>query len=190
MKPEEAKTIRNRVTQYFASGAFDEGMRLLSSSDQLPGPVRLECLGNLSFYRRELQEAVRQFEAAIQLDPQYPVSRYQYLVGVQKEKQGDLEAAFVRYQNAIEADPSFVDAYVELGGLLAKVGDFQGAAQCYRDAARLEPDDLSNLYNLKTTLAKLAEEEPERYREELASAELAYEDLERRGARLPSHRKW
>ncbi len=82
--------------------------------------------------------------------------------------------AFERYQAAIGVEPTFVDAYVELGGLLVKAGDLAGAAWCYRDAVRLDPADVRNHHNLKTVLSKLAQAEPERYRDELAATDAAY----------------
>jgi tetratricopeptide (TPR) repeat protein len=128
----------------------------------------------MHFYRRELKEAVRCYEAAIGIAPDDIISRYQYIVGTQKERQGDVVEAFKRYQNAIEAEPTFVDPYVELGGLLVKIEDFEGAAQCYRDAVRLDPADVANHFNLKAVLTRLAQRDPERYRDELARAETAY----------------
>src|SRR5438552_850465 len=105
----------------------------------MPEAMRLEGLGNVAFYERDLQDAVNHYEAAIALQPDRVIARYQYLVGTQAERSGDLVNAFKRYQAAIEAEPEFLDAYIELGGLLTKIKDFEGAAQCYRDAARIAP---------------------------------------------------
>jgi len=176
----EINGLRDAITAHFAGGRFDEGDRLLVEfGTGLAEHVRLECQGNHLFYQKKLQEAVRCYEAAITLKPDYPISRYQYLVGTQEEREGNFVAAFKRYQAAIGVEPTFVDPFVELGGLLAKVGDLAGAAQCYRDAVRLEPTDVANHYNLKSILSRLAEVSPEQHREELAAAEAAYEDAAR-----------
>lgn len=192
MTAEEARALRDAATRHFVRGEFDQGIRLLEEKGKsLPEPVRLEAQGNLHFYRRELQDAVRCYEAAIGLAPDDIISRYQYLVGTQLERQGKLTEAFKRYQNAIEAEPAFVDSYVELGGLLVKVKDFAGAAQCYRDAVRLDPADVANHFNLKSVLALLAQSEPEKYRDELARAGAAYEEaVQKHGnpKQLSSHR--
>ena len=185
------KSTRDAVTECFASGRFEEGMKLFKEEEaDLPEPVRFECLGNFYFYRRELQEAIKQYEAAITLSPDYLIARYQYIVGVQEERQGNFVDAFKRYQNAIEIEPVFVDSYVELGGLLGKIGGFKGAAQCYRDASKLEPNNLGSLHNLKTVLVKLAAKDPEQYGSELASVELAYERLAKSGKKLPQRHQW
>jgi len=190
MMLDDTRSSRDLITALFSQGCFEEGMSRLGSVSHMSQVVELECLGNLHFYKRELQIAVEKYEAAISIDPTYMISRYQYLVGTQDERRGDLVAAFKRYQAAIDIEPSFLDPYIELGGLLVKVGDLEGAAQCYRDAVRLAPSDLSVLYNLKSVLAKLNFDTPETYAAELAKVEVAYDTLEKSGAALPEKRSW
>lgn len=169
--------IFESITASFSRGKFEEGDRLLAvNACALPESIRLECRGNRHFYRRELQDAVRCYEAAIRLTPTKVVPRYQYLVGVQEEREGHVVEAFKRYQAAIDAESTFVDPYVELGGLLVKVEDFDGAAQCYRDAIRIEPNNAANYLNLKAVLARLALTNPGRYEAELEALE---EELEK-----------
>jgi tetratricopeptide (TPR) repeat protein len=186
---EEIKAIRDSVTGLFEKGDFDEGVRQMENNAQLPQVVRLECLGNLHFYKRELQEAINKYESSILIDPEYLIARYQYLVGVQEEKKDDFVSAFKRYQAAIEIEPTFIDAYVELGALLIKVGDFKGAAQCYRDALRLAPADITNVHNLKSVLLKLLSTDPD-CKTELAIIEGMYNQLAQSGATLPTENHW
>jgi tetratricopeptide (TPR) repeat protein len=183
----DTKKICNAVTLKFASNQFDEGDFLLAeNADMLPDYIKLECLGNRYFYMGELQEAIHCYEEAISLSPDHVLSRYQYLVGIQEERSGDFVAAFQRYQASIDSDPTFVNSYVELGGLLVKVGDFKGALQCYRDALNLDNSDSSNFYNLKSVLEKLAEIEPNQYQEELNTIKQEYELLSTRHPTSPS----
>src|ERR1017187_8928954 len=102
---ENAKPLRDLVTNHFAKGEFEEGLRQLKKAGGLPEVVELECMGNMHFYRRELQMAIGKFENAISIDPTYMISRYQYLVGTQAEKGGDFVSAFKRYQAAIDIEP-------------------------------------------------------------------------------------
>jgi len=187
----EVMTLRDAVTAHYGAGRFDEGDRLLAEQGAgLPEHVRLECEGNRLFYERKLQEAVYRYEAAIRLAPDYGIARYQYLVGTQAEREQRFVDAFKRYQAAIGAEPTFVDAYVELGGLLVKADDLAGAAQCYRDAVRLDPADVGNHHNLRAVLSKLAQAEPERYRDELAAADAAHQEAAKRqpAKELRAHR--
>lgn len=116
MTLEQAKPLRDSLTKLFEDGAFDEGRKKMEAHGDLPLVVRLECEGNLRFYMRNLQGAIDKYEAAIRVNPEYLIARYQYLVGTQDEKRNDLVSAFKRYQAAIEIEPTFVDSYVELGG--------------------------------------------------------------------------
>lgn len=186
----DAKAVRDGVTKLLAQGDIDAGMKLLKEAGPLPEFVKLECIGNVHFYKRELQKAVEAYERAIAMQPDYGIARYQYLVGTQDEKQNDLVAAFKRYQSAIGIEPTFVDAYFELGGLLVKVGDFEGAAQCYRDAVKLVPNDLSAYHNLSSVLTKLAAAAPDKYGEERQAVDAAYAKLKESGAVPSSTGKW
>jgi len=170
MTREESKTLRERITVHFEKGEMEEGLSLLEGEQQLPKAVYEECLGNMFFYKGDMQNAVIKYEYAITLDPDHPIARYQYLAGVQQEGKKDYVSAFKRYQYAIEIEPTFVDTYVELGAMLAKIGDFEGAVQCYRDAARLAPT-LKNFHNLREILRKLIKDNPEKYSEELKEIE-------------------
>ncbi|CAJ0817759.1 tetratricopeptide repeat protein [Ralstonia flaminis] len=186
----DSKSVRDSVTQLFSQGDFEAGVTLLQKTESIPRFVELECIGNMHFYKRELQKAIESYELAISIQPGYEIARYQYLVGTQDERQGDFISAFKRYQSAIDIEPTFVDAYFELGGLLVKVGDFEGAAQCYRDAVKLAPSDLAGYYNLSAVLGKLAHTDPEKYSAELLAVDAAYEKLKESGAPLPSAGKW
>ena len=65
---------------------------------------------------------------------------------------------------AIDNEPAFVDPYVELGNMLVRVDDLEGAAQCFRDAVRVEPGSLSNYANLRAVLRLLAKSDAARFR--------------------------
>jgi tetratricopeptide (TPR) repeat protein len=173
---EMMNAIKQAITCYFKDGNFDEGRAvLLANMQSLSEAEQIECDGDAYFYQRELQTAIRRYEEAILKYPDHAIARYQYLVGTQEERQQNYVDAFKRYQAAIGIEPDFVDSYVELGGLLTKVEDFSGAAQCFRDAVRLDPLDIANHHNLKEVLGRLAKIEPGRHEEELAQATAAYE---------------
>lgn len=187
----DVKELRDTVTQYFCQEKFSDGIRLLEEHEsKLPAHVSLECWGNLYFYKRELQKAIDSYEAAISLSPDYLIARYQYLIGIQKERAADFVSAFKRYQAAIEVEPTFVDSYVELGGLLVKIGDFEGALRCYRDAVRLAPADIANHHNLQAVLSRLTQANPDRYEAELEAVKAAAEQAAQgcKPKQLPEHR--
>jgi tetratricopeptide (TPR) repeat protein len=188
----DSVSLLDTITSCFSRGKFDEGDRLFREhQDAFSESIKLECMGNRHFYKRELQESIRCFEAAIMLAPTRVVPRYQYLVGVQEEREGNVVEAFKRYQAAIDAEPTFPDPYVELGGLLVKVEDFEGAAQCYRDAINMEPNQVENHLNLKTVLTRLSLTDPDRYKAELEAVESAYEAVSQSGlSQARSTHRW
>jgi tetratricopeptide (TPR) repeat protein len=99
----------------------------------------------------------------MRVDADYDSARNHYVIALQKEREGDLVEAFKRYQSAIEIEPTFVDAYVELGGLLVKVEDLDSALTCYTDALKLDPKDPKNFSNKVEVLRSLSSASPARY---------------------------
>ncbi|MBU6960352.1 tetratricopeptide repeat protein [Pseudomonas sp. CVAP len=182
----EAYKIRDDLIRYLSKGQIESGVEFFEKkSGEVPEIIQLECLGNISFYRRDIAEAVRFYEAANSLSPDYVIPRYFYLAGVRGEREGEFVRAFKYYQAAIEAEPSFVDPYVELGALLVKVGDFEGALKCYEDAVNLAPEELLIHENLKSVLVKLNGDNAGVYEEKLQAAKLAYEEVVRGGKFKP-----
>jgi tetratricopeptide (TPR) repeat protein len=182
MNASEASEVRDVLVGQISSGKIEEGIAFFKQkSNELPEPFRLECLGNISFYQRNISEAIKFYETATLLSPKHVIPRYLYLAGVKNEREKNFVDAFKYYQAAIEAEPSFVDPYVELGGLLMKVEDFEGALRCYEDAVRLDSEEPSNHENLKTVLTKLDQNQLGYYEEKLQAAKAAYEKIIRDG---------
>jgi tetratricopeptide (TPR) repeat protein len=172
------------ITGLLSAGQIQEGAEAIERARSiLPLSVLLECLGNLHFYKREFQQAIAKYEEAMSADANYDVARYHYLVGVQKEREGNFVEAFKRYQAAVEIEPTFVDAYVELGGLLVKVEDYEGALTCYTDALKLDQTDLKNFANRVEVLTALSSADPTRYIQEYSNAVKEFENAK---SRLPA----
>ena len=163
------------ITSLLTSGAISEAKSLISiNRNTLSDPEYKECLGNLHFYSKETQEAIPFYEVAMESSPEYDCARYHYLLGVQAERSGQLTNAFRRYQAAIEIEPEFVDSYIELGGLLCKVEDFEGAFQCYTDAIGIDPTDFGIRHNFVQVLSHLSHKDPVTYSQALKDAQAAY----------------
>ncbi|MET3135486.1 tetratricopeptide (TPR) repeat protein [Oxalobacteraceae bacterium GrIS 1.11] len=186
MDTSEISEIKNVLVGCLSSGEIERGIVFFNEkSNELPDLFRLECLGNISFYQRNIGDAIKFYEAATLLSPEYVIPRYLYLAGVKNEREKNFVDAFKYYQAAIGAEPSFVDAYVELGGLLVTVGDFEGALRCYEDAVRLDIQESSNHENLKMVLIELNKNQPGCYEEKLQAAKAAYEEIIKNGKSNP-----
>lgn len=133
----------DEVLSLLSTGGFPEVEELfLKWKGDLPANVVFECEGHIAFFHDDFQNAVDKYEQAISIAPDRIVPQYQYLVGIVEEREGNFVAAFDRYQQAIDTDPKFIQAYVRLGELLTKVGDTEGATRCFRDANRLMEESL------------------------------------------------
>jgi len=64
----------------------------------------------------------------------------------------DAEAALLAYEHAIAADPTLLDAHINLGSLLHEAGRFAKAERVYRDAIAACGSDAVLLYNLGVLL--------------------------------------
>lgn len=169
-----------RITDLLVKGQFCQAIAVIEGARQiLPLPVYLECQGNIHFYQRDFQQAITKYEEAMQVDAEHDVARYHYLIGIRKERNGKFAEAFDRYEAAIAIEPTFVDTYVELGGLLAKVNDLEGALKCYTDALELDSGDLRIFSNRADVLKCLCGFDSMRYAEEYRDALIAFETAKR-----------
>ena len=63
--------------------------------------------------------------------------------------------ALKAYQKAVELDPNFADAYVNMGNIYYRQELFVDAERCYRLAITCDPDHAEAYYNLGNTLDEL-----------------------------------
>ncbi len=65
---------------------------------------------------------------------------YDYLVGQDRELEGNLEAALIAYRRALAKDPDSAELHRKMAELLARQGDTEGALHQAERAYALEPD--------------------------------------------------
>ena len=85
-------------------------------------------------------------------------------MGIGYFRQGDLRAAKVKLERAIEDDPDLVVAHTVLGLVYERLGDPAGAEKYYRRAVALAPDDPDALNSLAAYLCSNAETSAEALR--------------------------
>lgn len=178
------------ITRLFEQGSVDEALREIEAKgDALSPAEKLECEGNYFFYTRKHQEAIYKFEEAMTKYPGYHCARYHYLIGVQEEIAKNLESAFHRYNAAVEIEPSFVDAHIELGGLLKKVEDYEGAGRAYERALEFDPKDLRIYFNLMEVYRALATKSGD-FARRFRQAQDDYERFAKELGPLPENHQW
>lgn len=82
------------------------------------------------------------------------VARLNLEMGIEYFRQGDLRAAKVKLEKAVEDDPELVTAYTALGLVYQQLGDAKGAERSYRRAVALAPDDPDALNGLAVYLCR------------------------------------
>ncbi|WP_019671791.1 tetratricopeptide repeat protein [Psychrobacter lutiphocae] len=136
----EIKNTVKKITNLFKNNNFDMGYELLKNSN-LPDVAFLECEGNAEFYKKNYSAAFDFYNQAYEKDSNYKISRYYYLWASDFLNKNDLVQAFQYYQESIEIEPDFVDAYIDLGALLIDIGELESAKKCYEDALAIDPQD-------------------------------------------------
>jgi tetratricopeptide (TPR) repeat protein len=93
-----------------------------------------------------LDEAIREFTAAIELGPNMAKSHYN--IGRAYEEKGLFENAIDAYKKAVELNPEYIDAYFNLANLSMRLQLRKDAIYAYRRVIELDPADLEAYNNL------------------------------------------
>ncbi len=107
-------------------------------------------LGQLFFTQQRYPLAIKNFQAAIQIDPDFS-SPYNQL-GYSYRFIGELEKAaetFKKYADLIPDDPNPHDSYAEL---LLKKGEYESAIETYRRALALDPGFVASYIGIASSL--------------------------------------
>jgi tetratricopeptide (TPR) repeat protein len=104
------------------------------------------CLGLVLNGTGQYEQAVEQFQEAIQLDPS---DDNPYLgLAASYERLGNTQEAQDTYKRAIQLRPSYPLAYNRLGEFQMARGQYQDAAQMFKQVIALAPDNFAGYSNL------------------------------------------
>ncbi len=78
----------------------------------------------------------------------------QFLLAASLNLHGDSAAATNAYRRAIELDPDFTSAYINLGMIFYKAHDWLAAIQCFRQGLQIDPLSAELNYNLSRALER------------------------------------
>jgi Flp pilus assembly protein TadD len=107
--------------------------------------------GNDLLARRQLAEAISEYRAAIQLDPN--LAQAWCNLGLALRASGDLPAAISAYWRAIELLPNVAEIHLNLGVALAAAGMANEAVAAWRRSIKLAPNLSRAHFNLANAMA-------------------------------------
>ncbi len=132
---------------YYRKVRIDDAERLLLKAvvlSEKDTEARLK-LAELRLVKREYKEAMELANAALRIDPQN--AQGYFLKGWIHMESGDTALAVSSFRTAVEQDPAFHDAFVQLGQLHASVGD-PLAMQYYGSALEVRPQSIEAWYGM------------------------------------------
>jgi len=148
LPPEHATLHRLRVAW--------SGSRVTVADDSTASPPDGE--GKLLFRTWEIRSRIQ--EAASTEGAAEPSAYHHFLRGCRLDEQAGQEAeAEGAYRRALDLDPALGSAWTNLGNLLHRRGDAEGARRCYERAIELEPEQAEARYNLANLFDQAGESE-------------------------------
>lgn len=121
--------------------------------------ARYNNAGNQKYEAKNYTEAVDNYVAAQREDPDVPEPYYN--AGNAYHRQGNFESAAAQTQQSIRTSEGEIaeNSYYNLGNTYFKVEDWPAAIEAYKEALKLNPDDLDAKYNLELALKELEEQQ-------------------------------
>ncbi len=119
--------------------------------------------GNKYLKRRDYENAQKEYEQAVAIDPQFAKAYYQ--LGYLLKRKGDYQKAEEYYSKAIESDPNYYLGWYGLGLLKSEQGALAEATRDLEKAVKLKP----NYYKAYYQLAKVYDD---RHKTKLAISNL------------------
>jgi len=100
-----------------------------------------------SLKKKKTDEAVKNFEKAVEVYPKYATAWYE--LGKLRVAAGNKDTAHSSFESAIQADPKYVAPYVELAMLEVQAQKWQEVADITEKAVKLDPFDYpqAHFYN-------------------------------------------
>jgi len=103
----------------------------------------------------QLEAAVKRFEQALVIKPDYAEAHSN--LGVTLQKLGHLDAAVKSFEKALVIKPDYAKVYCNLGVSLKKLGHLDAAVKSFEKALVIKPDYAKALSNLGATLQELGQ---------------------------------
>ena len=141
----QARLYLSLADIYLGAGEIDRAMFLLQKGLRLnPKNVGLELqLGQYYFYLQKYQESINHINNALLIDIFKPQAYF--LKGLNFKELGDTTKALSSFVTAVEQDPKYIDAYMQIGLLYAAQKN-ELAIDYFENAIKLNPKNMNAMY--------------------------------------------
>jgi type IV pilus assembly protein PilF len=142
LDPKYTEVQNNLGTAFLRSGQFQEA--LLRFNKTLADPLYTTPhfayynLGQTYMAMNDFQMAIRQFNEAIRLAPNYSLAYHG--LGLSYKATGNLQKASSAFKKAIEFAPRFAQAHYNLGEVLLQLNEKSLARRAFQEVDRLVPE--------------------------------------------------
>lgn len=158
----DASLIFERGELFFSTSEFDKAKEEFERCVRIDNQS-VDCLlklGEMNIHLRNYSKAIEQINNALRVNEQLPFAYY--MKGRIYKETGDTVLAASSYQTAIEVDPDFYDAYIEVG-LLYTAAKSDLAIEYYKTALELRPRSVEAMYNLAYYYQLTGMQQPKRF---------------------------
>jgi protein O-mannosyl-transferase len=142
-------TVSWRRTRVYESGDAFWTDELAKNSDCWLGHFDL---GDAFLQKGQVDEAIGQFEKAVEINPRY-FEAYNNL-GVALGAKGQWDSAVAHYQKAMELNANFIEAHRNLGDALLQKGQWEAAVGQFEKVVELNPNLFEAHNNLGVALGQ------------------------------------
>lgn len=132
---------------HFYSMKMQRADQLLKRAVELE-PKNVDCLlrlAQLHFYLKRYDEEIKVLDQVIDIDKRN--AQAYFMRGMVRKELGDTAKAMTEMQLAVQMDPDYYNAYIQMGILSADQGN-PLAVDFYRNALEIQPTSIEALYNL------------------------------------------
>lgn len=109
-------------------------------------------LGQALMSRGRMDDAIREYKAALQIHPGSPET--QYNLGAALKSKGRIDEAMVHYRTALDYYPTFSEALCSLAAAYLEKGQLEEAMAQYQKVVAARPTDAEGHYGIGNVLAR------------------------------------
>lgn len=123
-----------RISAYESRGSFWENAVTSAPSSS----IARASLGAFYFTENRFDEAREQYLVALRLEPREP--KVNLNLGVMARREGQLAVAIAHFQQEIQVNPGYADAYYNLAQTYGGMGDLPAAIQMWERTLSVDPN--------------------------------------------------